>query len=410
MKLKKIQFNIYKLIIVSLMLDAYALFYIRTFPVTPFTIVSIIFVVLCIAESKENLMKIRKKDILLVLLIVCITFNYIFYGCKNSTSFLQSIYFIALCALAYRKETKANFDSYCDFFQHLMTVMSIYGIYQFFGRILNLPFTDLIIPGHMVKGYNWTNTTYVSGLNMYRSNAVFREPSFFGQMLAISLLLYVPGFLNKKVQFKDYLVPTILQAIALILAISGTGFFMIGIGLILYLLLTRRTRKTWERVFAYLILGILVVPYILLVTSFGSYLLSRMNELLVYNKDASSGYVRFRSWIFVVEKAWNKNFLLGSGIGTGADYVSEFAIQFYAMTLNGFARVATELGLSGLGLWMGYLLSGLKVKETSLTDSRFLILACSMVPLVFMHETFASNIFWGFMMLMNIRFVEIRKA
>lgn len=76
----------------------------------------------------------------------------------------------------------------------------------------------------MVKGYNWTNTTYVSGLNMYRSNAVFREPSFFGQMLAISLLLYVPGFLNKKVQFKDYLVPTILQAIALILAISGTGF------------------------------------------------------------------------------------------------------------------------------------------------------------------------------------------
>ena len=152
------------------------------------------------------------------------------------------------------------------------------------------------------------------------------------------------------------------------------------------------------------------MPYILLVTSFGSYLLSRMNELFVYNKDASSGYVRFRSWIFVVEKAWNKNFLLGSGIGTGADYVSEFAIQFYAMTLNGFARVATELGLSGLGLWMGYLLSGLKVKETSLTDSRFLILACSMVPLVFMHETFASNIFWGFMMLMNIRFVEIRKA
>ena len=128
---------------------------------------------------------------------------------------------------------------------------------------------------------------------------------------------------------------------------------MIGIGLILYLLLTRRTRKTWERVFAYLMLGILVVPYILLVTSFGSYLLSRMNELFVYNKDASSGYVRFRSWIFVVEKAWNKNFLLGSGIGTGADYVSEFAIQFYAMTLNGFARVATELGLSGLGLWMG---------------------------------------------------------
>ena len=61
MKFKKIQFNIYKLIIVSLMLDAYALFYIRTFPVTPFTIVSIIFVVLCIAETKENLMKIRKK-------------------------------------------------------------------------------------------------------------------------------------------------------------------------------------------------------------------------------------------------------------------------------------------------------------------------------------------------------------
>lgn len=403
----KVPVDIYKLLLVALMFDAYAFLYIQTFPVTPFTIVSILFIIKGIIQRSKKLLCIHKRNTLLVLLLIYLFINFIFFGCQHITSFIQSVYFVVLCLLAFRREKRGKFNSYLELFQHLMTVMSIYGIYQFFGRLLKLPFADLVISGHMVNGFNWTNAVNFFGISFYRSNAVFREPSFFGQMLAISIILYVPEIINKEKSIKKYLLPMLLQIIALFLTFSGTGFFIAGIALILYFLLIPKTKSIWNRLLLFVFFGVIVISYILFNTSIGDYLLFRMNELFVYNRDASSGFVRFRSWIYVVKEAWDKNFLFGSGVGTGTDYVSKFAIQYYGMTLNGFAKVATELGILGLGLWVGYILTFIKKTGSTVIDNKYLVLACSMIPFMFMHETFSSNIFWTFLMLLNVKFDDV---
>lgn len=399
--------DIYKILLISLMFDAYSIFYIQTFPVTLFTIFSILFIGKNIIQRGRNLLCIHKRNMLLVLLLIYLFINFLFFNCQHITSFMQSVYFIVLCLLAFRREKREKFNSYLELFQHLMTIMSIYGIYQFFGRLIKLPFTDLVIPGHMVSGFNWTNTINFFGISFYRSNAVFREPSFFGQMLAISIILYVPIIINKEKSIKKYILPMLLQVIALFLTFSGTGFFIFGIALILYFLLTPKTKSIWTRLLLFIFFGGIFISYILFNTPIGDYLLLRMNELFVYSKNASSGFVRFRSWIYVVKEAWDKNCLFGSGIGTGADYVSKFAIQYYGMSLNGFAKVATELGVLGLGLWGSYLLTFLKKSGKTVIDNKYLILACSMIPFIFMHETFSSNIFWTFLMLLNIKFDDV---
>lgn len=410
MSLRKHSFNIYILLIISLFFDAYALFYIQTFPVTLFTIFSVIYIVTGLLKNKFMVIKITRQNIVLFLLIVILFINYIFYGLKHTTSFLQALYFMILCLLAYREELQDNFNNYCFLYQKLMTYMAVYGIYQFIGRLVGFPFTDLIVSNYMVEGYNWTNSTYIFGQNVLRSNAIFREPSYFGQMLAISLLLYMPSIVSKEQRDKKIIIPIILQSIAMITTISGTSIFLFAIAFSLYCVVMYKNKKIWKRLLLLVGLGASFLGYILFFTQFGSYFLNRINELFVYNRDASSGFVRFRSWIFVVEESWKVNLFFGSGIGSGAEYVAEYARKFYGMTLNGFAKVATELGLIGIFFWCMHILLFLRKKRNATISNNYLILACAMIPLIFMQEAFSSNIFWLFMMLLNCKLKTVEKG
>ena len=72
----------------------------------------------------------------------------------------------------------------------MMNVIAIYGIYQLFARVYGFPFGDLIqFKAIWLKRFNWSNQIYILGMHIYRSNAVFREPSF-SQYLAINILIY----------------------------------------------------------------------------------------------------------------------------------------------------------------------------------------------------------------------------
>ena len=394
----------------STLFDAYAFFYIQSFPVTLFTIVSIIYVIQWGIKGKFKSIKITKQNVLISILILYVIFNYIFRGCHNITSFLQTVYFLTLSLIAYRKELSGKFDGYCSLYQKIMTYISIYGIYQFVGRIFGFPLTDLILKDHMVTGYNWTNATYILGQTVYRSNAFFREPSYFGQMLAISLILYMPIFFERKKKEKKVLLSIIIQGLAMITTLSGTGMFMLIISFAVYSCIMVKKRSFWRKIIPISVLAICVIIYVLIFTSFGNYFVTRLNELFVYNRDASSGFVRFRSWIIVVKESWNSNMLLGSGIGTGSDYIAKYTIQYFGMTLNGFARVATELGIIGIGLWCGMIISFLRKKQNILLSNRYLVICCSLIPLIFMQEAFSSNLFWMLIMLINCRLYDIKKG
>lgn len=392
---------LFKALIVSIFFDAYALTYIQTFPVTLFTMTSVIYFFHALMGINYSRFYISKQNIILLLLSIILFINFTVYGFAHATSFLQALYFIVICFLAYRTEPKANFENYCTLYQKLMTISALYGIYQFIGRIAGLPLTDLIIDGHMVQGYNWTNRLYFFGPNAYRSNAIFREPSTFAQMLAISLALYFSGLMSKEDNKKKYAIPIVIQIVALITTMSGTGILLLLISLLIYSLLMVRNKRFWNKVFPYIIVSVAIAVYVLLFTTIGSYYLLRMNELFNYNSNAASGFVRFRAWILVVKRAWKSSFLFGIGIGSGADYIARYFSQYYAMTLNGFAKVATELGILGIGTWVTFILSFLAKTANSRISNKYLMLACTMVPFIFMGEAFSSNVFWLAMILLN---------
>lgn len=399
--MKKLTIDIYSILLISIFFDAYALFYIQSFPVTVFTITSIVFFFWQIYKGRFRIVTLTPQNTLLILFLFYLSINFIAFEFKNVTSFMQAIYFFVLCLLAYRKENKETFNGYCLLYQKMMIYMSIYGIYQFFGRMIGLPFTDLIIDGHMVEGYNWTNTTYILGRTVYRSNAIFREPSYFSQMLAISLLLYISPVFKKERKNNKIWISIFLQVTAMATTLSGTGILILTIGIVIYVAKNIKNKLFWKKMMPILLAFVVVSIYILFATPFGSYFLNRANELFIYDRDASSGFVRFRAWLFVVAESWNKNLFLGSGIGTGASYIFKYQQKFYGMTLNGVARVATELGLIGVTLWCGLVLSFLRRMSNIRVSCSYLSICCAIIPLILMQEAFASNLFWMFVMLLN---------
>lgn len=405
MKLKIPKINMYSLLLISIFFDAYALIYVDTYPVTIFTIISIFVLMHNVVNNRSRYFKITHQSVILLLFIVYLVINYIYFEFKNTSSFVLALYFLSLSLLTYREEQVDKFEGYCKLFQRIMTWMSIYGIYQLVGRFLNFPFTDIIIKGHMVTGYNWTNTIYIFGHTLYRSNAIFREPSYFSQMLAISLLLYVPIFLYKNERTRGNIVSFILQMIALITTFSGTGILVFIIGMIIFSITIMKKKFFWNRIIPLVIICVIVGIILIFFTNLGNYFLSRIQELFVYNRDASSGFVRFRAWIMIVQEAWSHNILLGSGIGTGSMYVSKYIIQYFGMTLSGFARVSTELGLIGILIWCIFMISFFVKREMTISI-RYVLLCCSIMPLIFMQEAFSSNFYWMLIILMNCKFVD----
>lgn len=405
MKLKIPKINMYSLLLISIFFDAYALIYVDTYPVTIFTIISIFVLIHNVVNNRSRYFKITHQSVILLLFIVYLVINYIYFEFKNTSSFVLALYFLSLSLLTYREEQVDKFEGYCKLFQRIMTWMSIYGIYQLVGRFLNFPFTDIIIKGHMVTGYNWTNTIYIFGHTLYRSNAIFREPSYFSQMLAISLLLYVPIFLYKNERTRGNIVSFILQMIALITTFSGTGILVFIIGMIIFSITIMKKKFFWNRIIPLVIICVIVGIILIFFTNLGNYFLSRIQELFVYNRDASSGFVRFRAWIMIVQEAWSHNILLGSGIGTGSMYVSKYIIQYFGMTLSGFARVSTELGLIGILIWCIFMISFFVKREMTISI-RYVLLCCSIMPLIFMQEAFSSNFYWMLIILMNCKFVD----
>lgn len=406
---EKQSFNIYCALFLSTFFDAYALFYIQSFPVTVFTITSIVFFFWRIYKGRFRIVTLTPQNTLLILFFFYLAINFIAFDLKNITSFMQAIYFLILCLLAYRKENKEVFDRYCLLYQRAMTCMSIYGIYQFFGRMAGFPFTDLIIDGHMVTGYNWTNVMYIFGKTVYRSNAIFREPSFFSQMLAISLLLYITTIFKNEYKEKHVWISISLQIVAMATTFSGTGIMMLTIGVAIFAFKMIKNKSFWKKIIPILLISLGIIIYVLLTTPFGSYFLNRANELFVYDRDASSGFVRFRAWLYVVAESWTQNPFLGSGIGTGASYIFKYQQKFYGMTLNGLAKVATELGLVGVSLWCGLVLSFLQRRKNIMISYRYLSICCSIIPLILMQEAFSSNLFWMLVMLLNCQLYNTNK-
>lgn len=392
--------NLVKILLISTFFDAYCLFYISSYPVTLFTIIAIMLVITSIVSNTlKHQWNLNLQECWTIIFLIYTCVNCIIFSFSNFKALLQAIFFVVVFVSSKRYIKLEEFDDCISVFQIGMNTLSVYGIYQFFGRLRGLPFTDLTIVNHMVNGYNWSNTTPFLNMTVYRSNAIFREPSFFAQFLAINILFYIVALFNGRRERRSIFFIA-LNGIALLMTLSGTGFIILIVGLLIYIFFKFGDRKFLRHSIGYFT-GILVVALIVIrFTQVGNYLTARITELFVYDKDAAAGFVRFRAWTSLLQGDWSHHGLIGVGIGASKVLVEKWSSVYYALTLNGFAKILIELGIIGIVLWMLFIISFFWCQVKKHSDYALMIV-CLLVPYMICHDTFSSNVYWIFLILLN---------
>lgn len=384
--------------IITIFFDSYYIICIKDFPVTIFFVFSMVinlFSIFLIIKNKKIKFELSHK--ISICMIIYLFLNYLVTGMKNINSLCLGEFFFITYIITNRTELNDVSDKYIKVFSVCMNIMAIYGIYQFLGRIYNFPLSDIIIDGHMVKGYNWTNAINIGGKTFLRSNAIFREPSFFSQYLAINIILLFSKILTTNKKRAYTVIMLILNSIAFILSFSGTGFIILGIGIILYVFRLNKDKKIKRRIIIFTFVAIICLA-IILNSNIGNYFIRRSTEIFNYTEDNYSGYVRFRSGADVLKDAWKENFLFGIGIGTSDEYINNMENNYLGMTLNGFYRPAVELGLIGTIIWITYIFSLFSKKSN---NKNLLIIQCVIIPFIVCHEVFLSNYYWILIYMIN---------
>lgn len=404
----KLKTQFVKLFIISYFLEAYYWFQVSTYFATTFTLICALMIVIgttLIIVNTKQLICDRSQTILLIFVLYQILCS-LLHGMSNITSPLLSIF---LCAsFFYTRRTESLITTYdnINMFSNIMNMIVIYGIYQFFARMFGLPFGEPIIEGHMVEGYNWSNIVYSIGQNVARSNAIFLEPSFFSQTAAINVLILMVKIIEQRHTWKTWFW-VIINLAGMIVSLSGTGIIILVLGAMVFLLYERRIKEL-KRI-AFLSLTLIIIAILVLTiasgTDFGSktinMFLVRFGEIGGALGTQMSGYLRFVSGFNIVRGIWMNstfNFLFGGGAGT-AEYYS----QYYhgLMDANGYFKVAGELGLIGIVLFVLFFLSVIK-KCRNHPDRCVWILGFS-IPIMFAcNGGFQQNYVWILLSLINI--------
>jgi hypothetical protein len=219
-------------------------------------------------------------------------------------------------------------------FQMIILLIAIIGIAQFLLQLVGIPFRDWLnfIPADNVI-YNYNYAIPISyGSSIYKSNGVFpAEPSFFSQLIALSIIIEIYAFQNYK--------RLLILFPALFLSFSGTGLLLLAVGLIPLLFSLK-----WNKL---LIIGTITVITlsILFSTGFAAYTFNRIAE---FRSPYASGYIRFVSPYTSYQQFFNEKgntLVFWSGLGPGVSDDVNWNTPTY---LNPLMKLLIEYGLSGL--------------------------------------------------------------
>lgn len=396
-----------KLLLISSFFDAYCFAYIGNYPITMYTISGAILILYCIFIKRNNTINVNRVNMYLMLFCLYLIIGTIFRKLINLNSLMQMLMLASIFFVSYRKVDNKDFNTTVELFIKAMNVFAMYGIYQFVGRLIGFPLVSIILPNHMVLGYNTTNAVYFSSVMVYRSNAIFREPSFFSQLLAINILLYLSKITGNKSNRKANIAMLVINIVALIATLAGTGFIILTFGLLIYYLQIINNRKLAKWTFITCIILSVIAIISLSWTSVGQYLLSRVNELFVYKEGAASGYSRFIAWTDILQDEWRSNFVFG--IGSSKKLLNKYSRIYYAFTLHGFAKIMIEMGIIGIIIWCLFIVSFLQ-KKGKLLNNYYLMISSILLPYMFCHETSTSNVYWIFLVILNVKFSAKRSV
>lgn len=357
----------------------------------------------------KNLLRGIKRNWIALIAIIYFIINSIVLKNNNIGSIAQFILLWTIWIFSYRRVSYQQFEKTISIFHRVMNIIAIYGIYEFFGRMIGLPFSDPWIEGHMIEGYNWYNTESIAGITVYRSNGIFMEPSMFSQFLAINILFYLfdtDGTHKKRTK------EIILNIIALICSLSGTGLLLLAVVFVLmnitkggskYFRELLRKYKVWIIVVCVLLVGVLFSPI-------GGYMISRLSEFDPTNTKSISGYIRFVGQFNIAKEIIMTDPVLGLGIGNVQGFIDIYRTTGTATAFASFAcsmivaRYIAELGV--IGVTILFIAYKKIIRKDNMENCFYKVLALSVIVMIPLSDTGINVSYWLLIFMLNIDFKE----
>lgn len=414
--------KIFSFLFFALFLDAYS---IVTIGNRGFTLIYIGFIFLCFLtfiHPNEIFVGVKKNPYALLMLIY-MPLNYLIFGNDGFFSLAIGMLCWFTYIVSYRTSTNKAFNRTLNFFQAVMNVMAVYGIYQVIAYKFNLPFSDPWIEGLMVKGYNWGNNISIAGISLRRANAVFREPSYFSQFLALNILIYFSNVLSdygNAIYRKKAIQWIIVNCVAILLSFSGTGLLMLVIGIFCLLLVNRRedTVRFIKRYMGLILLVILGIFLLLIIPNpLMTYIVGRTSEFNASNVESISGYIRLvLPYQAAVEILNSGNYLFGCGIGNAEKYLksgisllssfmgSDISTTLVAAMQPILPRTLAEEGLIGGVILVFFYIRMWKNGVNESSSYKAVLIGTFLMS--FMHGTWSSEVYWLLLGFLNVRLHE----
>jgi len=408
-KLKINKNSVFLFLFVTLFLDEYSFFSIGTRYITLWYLGAFFLIMIALVKPQDIFREIKNNPFALIMLIY-MPLNYIITGSTQIAALIIGMlcWFFYICC--YRKSDVNNFLKIVDFYQSGMRIMAIYGIYQVIGSYFGLPFIDLRLEGFHVEGYNWSNPISIGGIVLRRANAIFREPSFFSQFLAISILIYFQSLIcgvEKKARFRS-IKWICISMLALILSFSGTGLIMVILGGII-LLSTNNVSKTLafiKRNAVFVIVEIMMIIVLIFVENpISTYLVGRLTEMNGNNLGASA-YLRFvQPFTLSMAVMKNSNLYIGLGIGNAFEYTRIVGTYVYGIIASIVPRTITEEGIIGFSILVFFYIRMISKHNCYLSEYKALLVGTFLMS--FMHGTWSSEVYWLLLGFLNVNLLEI---
>lgn len=392
---KKISIFIINYIFIAGILEAYKFIDIKNFPIT----ITVIFIVSAMFMAIGNItLKNSSENYILYILELFVLISFQFNESSQITSLLLFLFFFSFYFISYRKIEEETFNKIVNLYINIMVILSIYGVYQFWGRNFGIPYFDLYFEGSMVKGFNWSTEIILGNKFFWRSNAIFREPSFFSQYLALALMLVYNDFKYK--HNKRSLIKGIILVLGFISSFSGTGgIIIISIMLINIIKSNKRIRSIMI-----IIISIFMSTYIInnfeMFNNIKTYFIDRFSEII---NNTGSGGIRYVGTFEVMINSWQDHLLLGTGIGTAGEVAQQFNVGKTSIIGNTFVRVGVELGIIGMVLWLIFILIFV-AKNYNKNDYYNIFLYFLLIQII-NSEAFLDPLYWGLLYFLNFDFI-----
>jgi len=375
--------------------EAYFFVKMSGFAVTPVIVIIAWIFPITLMALDSLWISMNKTNFILFILIIYVCINFIITQNSDIKSFLLFLFFTTAYILSYRKMGEHEFDHYIELFNKVMLLMSVYAIYQFVARIYQLPFRDIIIQGHMVQGYNWTNEIMVGGRYFWRSNGIFLEPSFLSQFTALSIAF---NLFDMNQMTMKAMIPLIVKAISLFLSFSGTGILLMFCFLLIYLFTKDINAKTKMSLISLGLASMIILICVVDIRPIFSFFSERLTEV---TQNKMSDGLRFSGPFRLLKVAIHLKPLTGFGLGSREWFKMNYGglINVLQTIDSTFPRVGIELGIVGIVLFAAFLISS--INPANFHNKYYRILVAFILIQLFNSEMFLSTMYWPFLMFMN---------